>query len=278
MEFSIITPSFRGSQWLKLCVASVADQGVALEHIVQDACSDDGTEDWLPKDPRVKAFVEKDSGMYDAVNRGLRRAQGEILAYLNCDEQYTPDALKQVQHYFQTHPAVDIVFADTVVVADDGAYICERWSLPPQKHHTMVSFNLAFLTCAAFFRRRLVDNLGIFFEPALKDVGDSVWALQLIEKKVRMGIMREFTSVFTETGDNMSRKENATRERQQLYANAPRWARILQPLILAHFRWRRFLAGAYFPKPHAYAIYTLASPIQRKTFHVAQPTYRWIRT
>src|SRR5258708_5193184 len=83
--FSARTPSFRNSQWLKLCVASVADQGVELEHIVQDAGSDDGTLDWLPRDPRVKPFVESDQGMYDAINRGLRRANGEILSYLNCD-------------------------------------------------------------------------------------------------------------------------------------------------------------------------------------------------
>src|SRR5579871_6498617 len=59
VRFSIITPSFRNSTWLKLCIASVADQGVELEHIIQDAGSDDGTLDWLPHDPRVKAFVEK---------------------------------------------------------------------------------------------------------------------------------------------------------------------------------------------------------------------------
>ena len=88
MQFSIVTPSFRNSQWLKLCLASVADQqGVELEHIVQDSCSDDGTQDWLPRDRRVRAFIEKDDGMYDAVNRGYRRAQGDILAHLNCDEQ-----------------------------------------------------------------------------------------------------------------------------------------------------------------------------------------------
>ena len=45
----------------------------------------------------VKAFIEKDSGMYDAVNRGFRRAQGDILAYINCDEQYLPGALQAVE-------------------------------------------------------------------------------------------------------------------------------------------------------------------------------------
>ena len=105
MKFSIITPSFRNSQWLKLCIASVADQpGVELEHIVQDSCSDDGTQDWLPHDPRVKAFIEKDGGMYDAVNRGYRRATGDILAYLNCDEQYLPGALEIVAIFLKHIP------------------------------------------------------------------------------------------------------------------------------------------------------------------------------
>jgi glycosyltransferase involved in cell wall biosynthesis len=102
MKFSIVTPSFRNSSWLKLCIASVADQqGVELEHIVQDSCSDDGTQDWLPQDKRVKAFIEKDGGMYDAVNRGYRRATGDILAYLNCDEQYLPGALKAVADFLR---------------------------------------------------------------------------------------------------------------------------------------------------------------------------------
>src|SRR5437773_84848 len=107
MKCSIVTPSFRNSAWLRLCVASVADQqGVEVEHIVQDAGSDDGTLDWLPTDPRVRAFVEKDSGMYDAINRGLRRASGDILGYLNCDEQYLPGALRAVKDFFEKNPGI----------------------------------------------------------------------------------------------------------------------------------------------------------------------------
>src|SRR5271169_5435610 len=116
MRFSVVTPSFRQSQWLKLCVASVADQGVEVEHIVQDSCSDDGTLDWLLTDPRVKAYAEKDAGMYDAVNRGLRRASGQILSYLNCDEQYLPGTLQEVENYFDHHPDVEMLFGDALVV------------------------------------------------------------------------------------------------------------------------------------------------------------------
>src|SRR5437879_3203575 len=66
LRFSIITPSFLGRQWLPLCIASVADQqGVEVEHIVQDSCSGDGTEELLRNYPNVRAYVEKDEGMYD---------------------------------------------------------------------------------------------------------------------------------------------------------------------------------------------------------------------
>src|SRR3569833_700758 len=123
MNFSIITPSFRNSNWLKLCIASVADQtGVTLEHIVQDSCSDDDTENWLPNEGRVKAFIEKDSGMYDAVNRGFRRAQGEILAYLNCDEQYLPGALKRVRDFFEANPNKDKNNTNAIVTNVEGQY------------------------------------------------------------------------------------------------------------------------------------------------------------
>jgi len=77
MKISIVTPSFRNSEWLKLCVASVADQaGVEVEHIVQDAQSDDGTQEWLARDPRVQAYIEKDQGMYRCRESRLAAGQG----------------------------------------------------------------------------------------------------------------------------------------------------------------------------------------------------------
>ena len=58
--------------------------------------------------------------MYDAINRGWRRAKGEILAYLNCDEQYLPGGLSAVEEFFRRRPQTDVVFADTVVVDLQG--------------------------------------------------------------------------------------------------------------------------------------------------------------
>ena len=278
MQFSIITPSFRNSEWLKLCVASVADQDVDHEHIIQDSCSDDDTPNWLPQDSRVRAFIEKDRGMYDAVNRGLARASGQILAYINCDEQYLIGALKSVWKFFQDHPDVEVAFAHAIVIDPDGKYICERRASVPTKYHSWVSGNLSILTAATFFRRSLIDQRRILFDDTMRDVSDALWVMRLIREKVRMAVLPELLSAFTETGANMNLKPNAQRERAEVLAKAPAWALRCRFLIIARYRLQRLLAGHYRSRPaYDYAVFTRRSPRQRVTIRVDKPTYKFRR-
>ncbi len=274
MSFSIVTPSYRNSEWLKLCVASVADQGVTLEHIVQDAGSDDGTLDWLQTDPRVTGRVEKDAGMYDAINRGLARAHGDLLAYLNCDEQYLPGALKAVEDFFAVNPTVDVLFADFIVVDPDGQYLFHRKVQTPLKYHLWVSHLPAF-SCAMFFRRRLVSDHGILFNPQLRDVGDGDWVLRLLQRGIRMAVLRRFVSVFTLSGANMSVGANARRETQAMHASAPSWVKGLKPVWILHHRLRRFCGGIYFQQPFSFSLYTRQSQHQRVVRQVEHPAFRW---
>ena len=273
MRFSIVTPSYRNSAWLKLCIASVADQQVETEHIVQDAGSDDGTLDWLTQDRRVRVFVEKDRGMYDGINRGFSRSEGEIFAYLNCDEQYLPGALREVGGYFERHPEAQVVFGDVVMVNREGEYLFHRKMQTPLLYHTWIC-HLSTLSCATFFRGDLFRKGGYGFDPALRDGGDGRWMLRLIQDRVRMGVLRRFTSTFTQTGANMSAGANAIRENRELCETAPLWARPLAPLIVWHHRARRWLGGMYSAKPFGYEIFTLGSPDQRKRFEVSRPTFQ----
>jgi len=274
MKFSIITPSFRNSSWLKLCIASVADQqGVELEHIVQDSCSDDGTQDWLPHDTRVKAFIEKDSGMYDAVNRGYRRAAGDLLAYLNCDEQYLPDALRVVHDFFEQHPQIEVALAGTIVTDGKGQYVCHRHSLTPRPQSIWYRFPV--LTSSLFIRRRIIHERGLFFDTRWRDLGDFHWMLALIKNRVPMQVLDHFTSIFADTGQNMNLKLNAIREKKETAAFTPRRVRMLKPVWIAHHRLRRLAAGHFWLKPTSYSIYTLQSPERRVLFEVPRPTAVW---
>ncbi len=276
-DISVVTPSFRSGRWLPLCLASVADQGVRYEHIVQDAGSDDGTLEWLRQDPRVRVFVETDRGMYDAVNSGYRRARAEILSYLNCDEQYLPGALTQVLDFFKHHPEVDILFGDCLVVDAAGDYLCERRALTPQLIHTWTASNLAFLTAATFIRRRVLDQHRLWFNADLRSAGDQDWALRLVRAGVQRTVLPKFLSVFTETGSNLGLDLNTAYERRAFHGTAPIWARWLSPLALVHFRLRRWRAGHYRCLPRDYAIYTQDQLNQRRNFHVTKPTFRWVR-
>jgi glycosyltransferase involved in cell wall biosynthesis len=272
MRFSIVTPSFRSGDWLKLCIASVADQDVPLEHIIQDSVSDDGTLEWLPKDERVRAFIEKDQGMYDALNRGFQRSSGDCLAWLNCDEQYLPGALKAVAGFFDKHPEVEVLFGDVVMVNAEGKYLSHRKMQSPLKYHTWTC-HLSTLSCATFFRRGVMFDRGEFFKANLRDVGDGEWMVRLLRRGIKMAALGQFTSTFTQTGANMSAGENARRERRELRESAPWWARKFRPLIIAHHRLRRLLGGMYFQKPFGYELYTLPSPERRVRMDVEQPGF-----
>jgi Glycosyltransferases involved in cell wall biogenesis len=234
VKFSIVTPSFNQSHWLKLCVASIADQqGVELEHIVQDACSTDGTQDWLAKDARVKAVIEKDTGMYDAINRGWRKASGDIVAYLNCDEQYLPGALAAVEETFQKNPAADIVLADTVVTDEKGQFICCRKSLVPRR--LWMWTYMPSLTSSIFLRRRVLDDFNLYFDTRWKILGDAVWMKEAMMLRLKMLVLRRYTSIFTETGENLWLKPAHVRERQLAARMTPTWVRWLRwPLTQSH--------------------------------------------
>jgi glycosyltransferase involved in cell wall biosynthesis len=274
LKFSIITPSFRNSAWLKLCIASVADQKeVELEHIVQDSCSDDGTGDWLPHDPRVKAFIEKDGGMYDAVNRGYRRATGDILAYLNCDEQYLPGALAAVEKFFLANPDIEVLLAGSIVTDGDGKYLCHRHSMVPNAQQ--IWFRFPVLTSGIFIRRKVIAQRGIFFDTKWRDLGDFHWILALMKNGVPMAVSDDFTSTFADTGENMNLKPNAIREMAETRAMIPLWLRTLKPLWILNHRLRRLVHGHFSLKATSYAIYTKASPVQRVTFDVPHPTPIW---
>jgi glycosyltransferase involved in cell wall biosynthesis len=273
-KFSIVTPSFRNSHWLKLCVASVADQDVDHEHIIQDAGSDDGTLDWLLSDRRVRSFVEKDAGMYDALNRAMRKASGEYIAFLNCDEQYLPGTLRAARDFLDRRPDVEVLFGDAVAVNTAGDYLWHRKMLVPKPWHT-ATCPLSILTCGTFFRRSILDQRGIFFDPRWKYVGDGDWVRSLLRARVPMSVLKQFTSVFTHTGRNLSLEANAAREAEAYYREAPGFVRHSRPAVLAHHRLRRLLCGVYVQRPFSFSLYTLSSPAARVTKRADKPTFVW---
>jgi len=192
---------------------------------------------------------------------------------LNCDEQYLPGALKAVADYFEQHPTVEVLLAGTVVVDGAGKYICHRHSLVP--HPLAVWHRFPVLTCAVFLRRRVVQERGLYFDTRWRDLGDFHWMLALMKNRVPMGVIDTLTSSFADTGENMNLKPNAIREKAELKAMIPGWARWLKLIWIIHHRLRRLRAGHFSIAPMSYEIYTRESPGRRVRFEVTKPTGVW---
>lgn len=283
MKISIVTPSFRQLEWLELCIASVADQeGVEVEHIVQDAgtpgfgeFSREMEKRWPDRHGYSRRMIsEPDEGMYDAVNRGLGKATGEVLAYLNCDEQYLPGILVQIVDWFTQSPADEVLFGDAIVVNAEGHYLCSRRALIPQIPHALACGNLPVFTCATFFRATVRDR-GFLFEKQWRVVGDAAWAVRLRRARVPCRAPGVALAVFTETGQNLSRPETARSEQLALRRTAPAWARAFSPLLLLFYWCRRWWAGAYRRHEVRYSVYTKQCPKARVAFGPYRSIARW---
>ncbi|MEI8342430.1 MAG: glycosyltransferase, partial [Verrucomicrobiota bacterium] len=274
LRFSVVTPSFRQLDWLKLCAASVADQqDVTVEHIVHDAGSGPELEAWAASQKNLKLVVEKDDGMYDAINRGLKLSRGEICSYLNCDEQYLPGALQKVSAFFEAHPEIDVVFADAVLINSDGTPLSYRRAVLPGALHTRL-VHLNTLSCATFFRRSIVGR-GLLFNTDYRAIGDAVWVHSLLTSGVRMAILPEPIAVFTFTGENLGAADKSKIEMDRWRKSKDAPPGFLQfPVIVGH-RIKKLFAGAYRPRSCAVKIYTVKQPALRTELFVDRIGFGW---
>src|SRR5690242_8267274 len=95
---TVVTPSYNQAQFIRETIESVLSQDYSrIEYIVVDGASSDNTKDILKTyGGRLRWVSEKDQGQADAVNRGFRMAEGEILGWLNSDDTYWPGAIRKV--------------------------------------------------------------------------------------------------------------------------------------------------------------------------------------
>lgn len=170
---TIVTPTYNQAEFIAATYESVLaqrDPAYTIEYLVYDALSTDGTDKISAR--YQKAFTragitfvytrEKDRGQSDAINKGWRRASGDILTYLNSDDYYEPGALKQVVDYFTSHPEVGWAYGGYRYVNRYG------WLYAAVEPRV---FSLARLLdyCpigqpSCFFRRSLINKVGLLNE------------------------------------------------------------------------------------------------------------------
>ncbi|WP_300492999.1 glycosyltransferase family 2 protein [uncultured Methylophaga sp.] len=136
MKISIITVCFNSAKTISDTINSVASQDYpAIEHIIVDGASTDDTVDILEKAPSVAHFVsEPDKGIYDAMNKGIAMATGDVVGILNADDFYlNKSVISQIAQIFNNED-VDACYADLVYVKEtDTNKIIRYWRSQPFK-------------------------------------------------------------------------------------------------------------------------------------------------
>ncbi len=128
MKITVITPNYNGERFLEESLRSVQAQvgpGLEVEHIVVDGGSTDASLGLLERyrDRLARLIVEPDNGPVSAINKGLRLATGEAIAWLNADDRYRPGALRRMAETLTANPGKAFCFGGCLIVNEQGAEI-----------------------------------------------------------------------------------------------------------------------------------------------------------
>jgi glycosyltransferase involved in cell wall biosynthesis len=268
---------------------SVSD--FSVEHLVQDGGSTDGTVEWLEEnderlnqavpgslflvpgfgekegaelrnqEPRTKnqepsfsfAYASgKDAGMYDAINKAWERSTGDVLSWLNADEQYLPGTLESVVHYFKSHPEADAVYGNFMIVDGEGKPLAARREIPLKKTY-IANGSLYAASCTCFYRRRLWDEGVLRLDTSYRYSSDADLVLRLLDDGVKFGHIDRIQAVFGVAGGNLSfspaMKEESDRIKKRFGMLPYAWMR---KGVMAARHVEKLVRGCYRPVPARY--------------------------
>lgn len=175
-RLSIVTPSYQQARYLGETMRSVLEQEAAVDYVVQDGGSTDGSAELIgqlarqygpaaslkPQAPRLLHWASaRDAGQADAIARGFARTTGgpdDVMAWINSDDYYLPGALGFVADYFAQHPEVDVLYGHRIVVDEESREIA-RWFLP-RHDDEVLRLNDFVPQETLFWRRRVWDRVG----------------------------------------------------------------------------------------------------------------------
>ncbi|MEY2609194.1 MAG: hypothetical protein QOH31_7091 [Verrucomicrobiota bacterium] len=167
MKFSVITPCLNRVQLIGAAIESVIAQDYPnFEHWIIDGGSKDGTLDLLKRYRHLRVVSEVDRGVYDAMNKGIRLATGEIVVLLNSDDLLALGALSFIADIFQNAVGTMIVSAGCQIFrcTTDGAEVeMHRYDEPRRNALSLRNVTLGTPNInARFFRRKVFDQIGEF--------------------------------------------------------------------------------------------------------------------
>jgi len=208
LTVSIITVTFNCVKYVERAIQSVCTQTYPnIEYLIIDGCSTDGTIDVINRyHDNIDCFIsEKDSGIYNAMNKGIKNASGDILFFLNADDRFTDSGVvDDIVNEFNKNPDMDLIYGDVVQEFPDAR---KRWI----QSTTLSRIKLAMGTIShqSIFAKKELFIITNGFSEQYKIVGDFVWLMKLAHLNINsMHLKRDITIVCTEGVSNTTEWEN----------------------------------------------------------------------
>jgi glycosyltransferase involved in cell wall biosynthesis len=157
---SVITPSYNQSGFLEDTIKSVLAQDYpAIEYLIVDGGSTDGSVEIIHKyKSEITWWVsEPDEGQASAINKGMAKARGEIVAWLNSDDLYLPGAVSRAVAEYQSHPQLGLVFGNAVTI-DAGGCPIKELIFPDWQLEDLIGFRII-CQPAVFMARELYEQV-----------------------------------------------------------------------------------------------------------------------
>jgi glycosyltransferase involved in cell wall biosynthesis len=159
-KFTIITPSYNQGDHLEKTILSVIEQDYPLvEYLVIDGGSTDHSVDIIKKyEDRIDFWIsEPDRGQSHAINKGLERATGEIISWINSDDQLLPGALTRAAQYFEQDPSLYLLHGKSIIQGPDAEF---TKGAIMQDIEARLLAGLPYPQPASFFLRKIFDEFG----------------------------------------------------------------------------------------------------------------------
>jgi glycosyltransferase involved in cell wall biosynthesis len=171
-KISIITPTYNCEKYLEETILSVLNQSYQnYEHVIVDGGSTDNTISIISKYPHIKLITGKDNGMYDAINKGIKAASGDIIGCLNSDDLYYSNTLEIINSFFTSHPKTIVINGDCFFMDKEGE---KRYILHSPKYNrkNYISLDSSIIYFPTVFWRKELHNKVGYFDDKFKMAAD----------------------------------------------------------------------------------------------------------
>lgn len=164
MKITIITPSFNQADFLEATIKSVLNQNYPqLEYLIFDGGSTDGTLKILKKySHKLKWVSEPDRGQSHAINKGWKKATGEIIGYLNSDDLLQPDSLATIAKFFQKNPNAKWAYGGYRAIDEKSRHL-KTYPTPKWNQEKFLCYDFI-AQQSTFFRVEFAKKIGLFDE------------------------------------------------------------------------------------------------------------------